>query len=727
MNIKTLSIKSILLFFVAVITLTLMLFILIFVNQNRQLENNRAYLPLQQTVAQFAQGLDREIESATQTVSRLKRYVSILKMGVTEDNLTFLQQMMAEALQFETNHFSSYIALEPFKARQYFNQRGKLLMVYKNIDLLNKIKLNKIKYNRPQYTLQKSWNEPSYANDPRKSWYYLSKYHNDIQITPIYTDTYTDTYIDDENRSIFSISQGLHKRRTFEGVVGVSILVDTFFEGIEKHKLDNTGGLFLADFKTGLVLSKIIGPVDNPQLAFLNTTERNTLNLYNKDIKQPFWKNILNKDIPSIEVKNNAGEYYTLSSQKLRLLPWTLVGYQRTEKLKQDNSLSRFPFITVVIIILILLAAMVLVFFKTLILPLSELLQMSNKITGQSSRRLQRNQWVVIELRHLAEMVTKMAKKTVKINSDRLECLKRLQASRLAKAEKTQQKERCYVELKKLKLETHHFHEEMQKANLHIQKARIELQKHKLESKRAKVQTHAANQAKEQFLANMGVELRTPMNAIMGYTEILQEDAREQGLNELIPDLQNIHGASYHLLDLINNLFDMSRIESSQMDLYIETFDIAPMIQDVVSTISPLLVNQSNLLKVFCDPALGTMSADLTKVRQNLLNLLTNANKFSQQSTISLTVMRETVKGVDWILFRIADQGIGMTQEQIKKLFQAFVQIDTGIRKSGNGLGLAITKKFCQIMGGDIWVESQVGQGSTFTMRLPAQVTPTDE
>ncbi len=716
MKIKTLSIKSILLFFVAVITLILMLSIVMFVNQNRQLENDKAYLPLQQTVAQFAQRLDREIESATQTVHRLKRTVSILNTAATEENLTFIQQSMAENLQFETNHFSSYIALEPFKARQYFNQRGKLLLVHKDIELRNTIK-----YNKPQYTLQKSWNDPSYANDPRKSWYYLSKHSSDIQITPIYFDA------DYTHRSVFSISKGLHKHRTFEGVVGVSILVDTFFEEIENHKLGNTGGLFLADFKTGLLLSKI-GDVGSPQLAFLNAKERDALNLYRKDIKQPFWKNILNKDIPSIEVKNNEGEDYTLSSQKLKLLQWTLVSYQRTEELKEDNSLSRFPFITVAVIILILLAAMVLVFFKTLILPLSELLQMTHKITGQSSRRLQRNQWVVIELRHIAEMVTKMAKKAVKINSERLECLKRLQASRLAQAEKTQQRERCYTELKKVKLETHHFQEEMQKAHLQIQKARIELQKHKLESKRAKVQTHAANQAKEQFLANMGIELRTPMNAIMGYTEILQEDAREQGLSDLIPDLQNIHGASYHLLDLINNLFDMSRIESSQMDLYIETFDIAPMIQDVVATISPLLVNHSNLLKVLCDPALGTMSADLTKVRQNLLNLLTNANKFSQQSTISLTVMRETVEGVDWILCRVADQGIGMTQEQIKKLFQAFMQIDIiGIRKSGNGLGLAITKKFCQIMGGDIWVESQVGEGSTFTMRLPAQVTPVEE
>jgi signal transduction histidine kinase len=715
MNIKTLSIKSILFFFITVITLTLILSIVMFVNQNRQVENDKAYLPLQQTVADFAQRLDREIELAIQIVHRLKRTVSILNIATTEESLTFLQQLMAENLQFEGNHYSSYIALEPFKARQYFNQRGKLLLVHKDVELRNTIK-----YNKPQYTLQKVWNEPGYANDPRKSWYYLSKYSSDIQITPIYFDA------DYTHRSVFSISQGVYKYRTFEGVVGVSILVDTFFEEIENYTLGKTGGLFLADFKSGLLLSKI-GNIDNPSLAFLDAKERETLNLYSQELNQPFWKNIFNKNISSIEIKNHAGEKYTLSSQKLSFLPWTLVSYQKTEELKQSHSLNRFPFITMVIIILTLLLVMVLVFYKTLILPLSELLQMNHKITGQSSRRLQRNQWVVIELREVAEMMTKIAKKVVKINSERLECLKRLQASRLAQAEKTQQKERCYTELKKIKLETHHFHEEMQKTQLQIQKARIELQKHKLEAKRAKVQTQAANQAKEQFLANMGVELRTPMNAIMGYTEILQEDAREQDLHDLIPDLQNIHGASYHLLDLINNLFDLSRIESSQMDLYIETFDIAPMIQDVVSTISPLLVNQSNLLKVFCDPALGTMSADLTKVRQNLLNLLTNANKFSQQSTISLTVIRETVEGVDWVLFRVADQGIGMTQEQMKKLFQAFIGIDTGSSKTGNGLGLAITKKFCQIMGGDIWVESEVGQGSTFTMRLPAHVIPVDE
>jgi signal transduction histidine kinase len=235
-----------------------------------------------------------------------------------------------------------------------------------------------------------------------------------------------------------------------------------------------------------------------------------------------------------------------------------------------------------------------------------------------------------------------------------------------------------------------------------------------------------ANQAKAQFLANMSHELRTPMNAIIGYTEMLQEDAREQGQNDFIPDLQKIHGASYHLLDLINNLFDMSRIESSQMELYLETFDIVPMIQDVAITIAPLLEKQANILKLNCDNALGTMSADLTKVRQNLLNLLSNANKFSKQSTIHLSASRQTEEGIDWILFSVTDQGIGMTPEQIRKLFQAFTQIDSSPTRKygGSGLGLAITKQFCQIMGGDILVESQFGQGSTFVMRLPAQVNP---
>jgi len=265
------------------------------------------------------------------------------------------------------------------------------------------------------------------------------------------------------------------------------------------------------------------------------------------------------------------------------------------------------------------------------------------------------------------------------------------------------------------------YHAETQKARLQLQKARVEIQKHKLEAQRSKVQAQAAAQAKAQFLANMSHELRTPMNAIIGYTEILQEDARDQGYDDFIPDLQKIHGASYHLLDLINNLFDMS----SKMELYIETFDIAPMIQDISATVMPLLEKQSNILRIDCDNALGTMTTDLTKVRQNLLNLLSNANKFSKQNTILLMVTRETVEDIDWITFQVTDHGIGMTAVQMQKLFQAFTQVDSSPtrRYGGSGLGLAITKQFCQIMGGDITVQSQFGQGATFIMRLPAEIS----
>lgn len=251
----------------------------------------------------------------------------------------------------------------------------------------------------------------------------------------------------------------------------------------------------------------------------------------------------------------------------------------------------------------------------------------------------------------------------------------------------------------------------------------------------AKEAAEAANIAKSQFLANMSHELRTPLNAIIGYSEMLQEEAEDLDQKFFIPDLKKIYGAGTHLLGLINDILDLSKIESGKVELYLETVDISDLIREVITMIKPLVEKNANVLVVNCEPNLGDMKTDLTKVRQSLFNLLSNASKFTKKGIVTLKVEKryrksgiadgeEQKSAIPYILFKISDTGVGIAPERIEKLFQPFTQADASTTREygGTGLGLAITRNLSRIMGGDTLVESEVGKGSTFTLILPAEV-----
>lgn len=251
-----------------------------------------------------------------------------------------------------------------------------------------------------------------------------------------------------------------------------------------------------------------------------------------------------------------------------------------------------------------------------------------------------------------------------------------------------------------------------------------ELERKTQEAQEARLEAEAANRTKSSFLASMSHELRTPMNAIIGYSEMLMEEAEDDGNDDYLADLKKIHAAGKHLLALINDILDLSKIEAGKMDIYLETFNVAPVIEDVVATIQPLVEKNGNTLSVDCRKDIGAMHADLTKVRQGLFNLLSNACKFTKNGTVALKVRTEEKNERSWFVFDVSDSGIGITPEQINKLFQAFSQADSSTTRQfgGTGLGLNITKHFCQMMGGDVTVTSEYGKGSTFTISLPATV-----
>ncbi len=251
-----------------------------------------------------------------------------------------------------------------------------------------------------------------------------------------------------------------------------------------------------------------------------------------------------------------------------------------------------------------------------------------------------------------------------------------------------------------------------------------ELRRVNNELARAHEKALEASKVKSAFLANMSHELRTPLNAIIGYSELLQELASRRGQPDALPDLAKINRAGKHLLELINDILDISKIEAGKMQMYLQDFVVADLVHETMATIKPLVEKNGNVLKADLAENLGTIHADMTRVRQTLLNLLSNACKFTQKGTITLTVRRASTNGCDWLDFHVSDNGIGMTAEQIGRLFQAFSQADASTTRKygGTGLGLAITRKICQMMGGDVTAVSEMGKGSTFTARLPAVV-----
>ncbi|MEZ2320743.1 MAG: ATP-binding protein [Microcoleus sp.] len=277
---------------------------------------------------------------------------------------------------------------------------------------------------------------------------------------------------------------------------------------------------------------------------------------------------------------------------------------------------------------------------------------------------------------------------------------------------------------------------------------------HTKELEQAKEVAVAANTAKSQFLANMTHELRTPLHAIIGYSQLLLEEARDGGYKEFVPDLDKIEKAGAHLLSLVNDILDLSKIEAGGMKLEIEEFDIASLVEKVASTAQPLVGKNGNVLEIECDRTAGIMHTDLGKLRQVLMHLLSNAAKFTKNGRVKVSVSRiagsdqlnlgrsgvdnaiaagETDSAViacpllnvqesDWICLSVKDTGIGMSQEQQHKFFEAFVQADSSAARQydGAGLGLTLSRYYCQMMGGEILVESEEGKGSVFTVRIPA-------
>jgi signal transduction histidine kinase len=269
-----------------------------------------------------------------------------------------------------------------------------------------------------------------------------------------------------------------------------------------------------------------------------------------------------------------------------------------------------------------------------------------------------------------------------------------------------------FIELAKKAVVLERLAEEVRVLNASLEE---EVQKRTAELRSAQLAADAANKAKSRFLANMSHELRTPLNAVIGYSEMLAEEAAERGAEDFIPDLKKIRRAAAHLLQLINDILDLSKIEAGKMTVSAQTFDVCDLLEDVSNAIAPMMERHRNHMTIDCPPGPILMTSDQIKVRQCLLNLLSNAAKFTKTGDVRIRVARDGGQ----IVFRVSDTGPGMTPEQSARLFEPFTQVHIDQNSGGTGLGLAITRRICELLSGSVSMQSEAGKGSTFSLSLP--------
>ncbi len=265
----------------------------------------------------------------------------------------------------------------------------------------------------------------------------------------------------------------------------------------------------------------------------------------------------------------------------------------------------------------------------------------------------------------------------------------------------------------------------LEEKNAQLEEKTIQLEESRRHLQEAKEAADSVSRTKSAFLATMSHELRTPLNAIIGYGELLHEELKDSGQNHHMQDVTKITQAGKHLLGLIDNILDLSKIEAGKMTFHLEDFEISTVVEQIVATVQPLVAKNGNTFEVDCPKDIGSMYADQTKVRQTLVNLLSNACKFTENGTIKLGLRREMKDGREWVLMRVEDTGIGMTPGQLGKLFRAFNQAESATSKKygGTGLGLSISRRLCRLMGGELTATSEYGKGSMFTVQLPTVVS----